>query len=81
MLALGELHKGEWKKKLSTKTDGMSITVSGPEGWVVGTDRSTTTYPLREALLVGKTQEALQLDELESDDESEILPVPKRARQ
>ena len=68
---MGDLHKGEWKKKHSTTTDGWIITVSGPEGYTIGRDRQSTTY----LLPVGSCTQSLShsvllLDDLESDDES-----------
>eukprot|EP00927_Polykrikos_kofoidii_P033380 TRINITY_DN28229_c0_g3_i1.p1 TRINITY_DN28229_c0_g3~~TRINITY_DN28229_c0_g3_i1.p1 ORF type:complete len:379 (-),score=40.88 TRINITY_DN28229_c0_g3_i1:114-1157(-) len=46
VLARSELHKQEWKKKFSTTSQGLCITVSGPEGWKIGVTASETTYPL-----------------------------------
>ncbi|CAE7601375.1 unnamed protein product [Symbiodinium necroappetens] len=75
VLAMGDLHKGEWKKKHSTKTDGWVITVSGPEGYAIGRDRQSTTYPLPVgSFSQSLSNTSLSLDELESDDESASLP-------
>ena len=78
VLAQSELQRGEWKKKFSTTTDGCSITISGPEGWVVGTTKEETTFPLNSSTSSRDACLCNDLSVLDSDGEE--VPETKRRK-